>query len=543
MCDTVVEPPLTQKIIQCVIQQGRDFTHGGKKGMVEHMDKRKIIALKEEGHSNREVARQTGFDRETVSKYWNEYRRLLQELSEPGADTRAIQDSLFETPKRAAAPRTRSKYTEEAEKQLKEILKGEEKKARLLGANHKQKLSNRQIHKKLVTAGFDISEGTINAALAKIRKRQREVFIRQRYEFGDRLEYDFGQVNLILGGNLRVCHMAVISSPGGDFRWLYLYKNQKKDVFLDSHVRFFEMMGGCWREVVYDNMRNVVKKFIGKNERELNEDLLKMAAYYGYKINVTNCFKGNEKGHVERSVEILRNQIFADNFTFTSLDAAQEFAYSQLLKMNEKSRIEEEKQHLRPYRPPLELAEGKVAKVDTCSMISVDTVHYSVPEHLVGKRVFVKKYYDEIRVFYANKEVCRHKRLKGQGKMQVDIYHYLNTLRKKPGAVRNSVALKSIPKLKAIFDTFYSTQPKKFIELFLENKDLPIDGIIAFFECETANRGEIDALDVVKPISQIDVSARAHIAHYSTLTLKSDTSKLTPGAQASTIFSIGGATH
>jgi hypothetical protein len=87
------------------------------------------------------------------------------------------------------------------------------------------------------------------------------------------------------------------------------------------------------------------------------------------------------------------------------------------------------------------------------------------------------------------------------------------TQKKKPGANRNSVALKSIPRLKAVFDTYYSKQPKKFIELFLANKEQPIDEIIALFERETKNRGEIDALDVVKPISQIDVSARAFIAN------------------------------
>jgi hypothetical protein len=147
----------------------------------------------------------------------------------------------------------------------------------------------------------------------------------------------------------------------------------------------------------------------------------------------------------------------------------------------------------------------------------VDTVFYSVPEYLVGKRVIIKKYHNEIRVYAANEMVAKHKRLFGNGKMQVDIYHYLNTLRKKPGAVRNSVALKSIPRLKAIFDTYYKNQPKKFIERFLENKELSIEEIIALFERETANKGEIDALDVVKPISQIVVSARAFVANYAVL--------------------------
>jgi len=483
------------------------------------MDKRKIIELKEEGHSNREVSRRTGYDRDTVSKYWNEYRRRMQQLGESGADIRAIQDTLFATPKRASAPRTRTKYTEEVDTRVKEILKEEERKTRILGPTHKQKRTNRQIHKTLTDEGFDVSEATINLALARIRKRQKEVFVRQQYDLGDRLEYDFGEVQLVLNGIVKTCHMAVLSSNGGGFRWLYLYSNQKKAVFLDSHVRFFEMMGGSYCEIVYDNMRNVVKKFIGKNEKELNDDLLKMSAYYGFKINVTNCFKGNEKGHVESSVKILRNQIFAENYTYNTLEDAQEFAYSRLIKLNETSRMEDEKQCLLSYRPPLELADLSTPKVDNCSMISVDTVKYSVPEHLVGKQVVVKKYHDEIRVFFDNEEVCRHRRKKGNGKMEVNIYHYLNTLYQKPGAIRNSIALKSIPRLKAVFDTYYSKQPKKFIELFMENKDLPIDEIIALFEQETANKGEIDALDVVKPISQIDVSARAHIFNYAALTI------------------------
>jgi hypothetical protein len=296
-----------------------------------------------------------------------------------------------------------------------------------------------------------------------------------------------------------------------------LYTNEKKAVFMDSHVRFFEMMGGSWREIVYDNMRNVVSKFIGKNKKELNEDLLKMSLYYGFKINVTNCFKANEKGHVESSVQILRNQIFADTWKFNSLEDAQEYANSQLLKHNEGSQIEEEKKHLRPYRPPLELGIISEPKVNPSSLISVDRVFYSVPEYLVGKRVIVKKYHNEIRVYSNNELVAMHKRAYDKGSMYIDIYHYLNTLKKKPGAVRNSVALKSIPRLKAIFDTYYTGQPKKFIELFLKNKELPLDGIITLFERETSNKGEIAALDIVKPISQIDVSARAHIANYSDL--------------------------
>ena len=46
---------------------------------------------------------------------------------------------------------------------------------------------------------------------------------------------------------------------------------------------------------------------------------------------------------------------------------------------------------------------------------------------------------------------------------------------------------------------------------------VPFGEITALFERETACKGEITALDVVKPLSQVDVSARAFVANYAML--------------------------
>lgn len=485
--------------------------------MVRSMDKGKIIGMKEAGMKARAVARETGHDRKTIAKRWNEYQALSAELLEPGADVKAIQNRMTEEPKYNSAGRERRKYTAELDARLKEIVAEERRKDRKLGRGHKQKLTNKQIHEKLVAEGYDISGVTINSALADIRKKQKEVFIRQTYDLGERLEYDFGEVRLNCGEGMKTYHMAVFSSPAAGFRWLYLYTNQKKDVFMDSHVRFLEMMGGSYREIVYDNMKNVVSKFIGRNEKELNPDLVKMSMYYGYEINVTNCFRGNEKGHVENSVKVLRNQIFSSEYTFSSLEEARAYAHSRLRGLNEGCRIEEERSCLLPYKPPLELAVISENTVNTSSMISVDTAFYSVPEHLVGKRVIVKKYHDEIRVYAGNEQVCRHARIFGNGSMRVGIYHYLNTLLKKPNAIRNSVALKSIPRLKAIFDTHYADCPRKFIHTFQENRHCSVEEIIALFEEKTRCRAEIRALDVVKPVAALDVPVRASVALYAAL--------------------------
>jgi len=455
--------------------------------------------------------------RDTIAKYWRRFVELNNKLKENPELKEEIQDEMLSKPKSVARTRTRHKFTPELEERLHEILAEEKRKDRILGANHKQGLTNNQIRNKLVAEGFDISQPTINNALAEIRSRQRNVYIRQQHDFGDRLEYDFGEVRLDCGEGVKSYHMAVFCAPASKFRWLYLYTNQKRDVFMDSHVQFFAMMGGVWREIVYDNMKNVVTKFIGKNDKELSEDLVKMSMYYGFKINVTNCFSGNEKGSVEKSVDVLRSEIFAANWQFLSLDDAREYAVGRLNKLNEDSKIEEEIACLLPTKPKLELAAICECKVDKSSLISVDCVKYSVPEHLVGKAVIVKKYHEKICVYAENQPVCTHRRAFGNGTMQIDIMHYLCTLHKKPGAIKNSVALKSIPKLKAIFDKHYSKKPKQFIELFQENSYLTIEEILEVFEQRTATRGEIKALDVVKSISQVDVLTQSLIDNYASL--------------------------
>jgi transposase len=490
-----------------------------KKGMVGLEKKAKVIQLKNEGLSNREVARQVGLNRETVSKYWEEYKRRRHELVQTGVrvDEKQLQDEITSKPKYDTSGRKKYKYTEDMEKRLKDILKSEKRKNAILGQGHKQSMTNKQIFNILRDEGHDISQSTINNALARLRMKPKQVFIRQAYDYGDRAEYDFGEVRLIIGGTLGVYHMALFASSAGKFRWCKLYTNQKKPVFMDSHVRFFEIVGGCYREIVYDNMKNVVSKFIGKHEKELNSDLLKMSMYYGFKINVTNCFSGNEKGSVEKAVDVLRTELFAVNYTFNTLDDAQVYANAKLLKLNENSKFHEEKPHLLPLMPPLELATMTTAKVDKTSLISVDTVKYSVPEELVGQKVLVKKYHDEIRVYHNNAEVCRHRRAFGNGTLKIEIMHYLNTFVRKPGAINNSVALKSIPKLKAIFDTYYAKKPRDFIEILTENKHLAIEDIVKMFKERTANKAEFNAIVVVRPISQIDLSSRSSMADYALL--------------------------
>lgn len=177
-----------------------------------------------------------------------------------------------------------------------------------------------------------------------------------------------------------------------------------------------------------------------------------------------------------------------------------------MIELNKNSAISQEIKHLPPKKPKLDLATVTVQKPNKYSFVRVDTNHYSVPEHLIGRLVTIKKYYDTIGFYSNNILVCEHKKIDGHNEISIEIKHYLNSLSKKPGAVKNSHALKSIPKLKAIYDNNFSRNPKKFIELIQENKEKPIEDILLILK--QYNKSPID----IFPSSHlIDIAALSSI--------------------------------
>ena len=183
--------------------------------MLRQMDKGKVIGMKLAGMSNREIHRQEGYGRDKISEVWSEYTSALGRMKETGADIKAIQEEMYSEPKYDSSKRTKRKYTAVVEEALKEILEQEEAKTRRLGPRHKQKLTNKQIHEQLVVLGHDIGRVTINNAIAMLRRKLKEVYVRRHYDFGDRLEYDFGEVLLDCGKGIRKYHPLGCASATG----------------------------------------------------------------------------------------------------------------------------------------------------------------------------------------------------------------------------------------------------------------------------------------------------------------------------------------
>lgn len=71
-----------------------------------------------------------------------------------------------------------------------------------------------------------------------------------------------------------------------------------------------------------------------------------------------------------------------------------------------------------------------------------------------------------------NNLIAEHSKKDGIGEYSINIHHYIDTLLKKPKALKNSYALKQAPEiLQSIFNQYFSTKPREFLH-FLKNTDV-----------------------------------------------------------------------
>lgn len=272
-----------------------------------------------EGRSRREIAKLTGINRETVGKYIKQYEeRRIQLLAEgsTSVDVQALIDALTTAPKYKVGIRPKRKLTEEIEGKIKQhLIENEEK--RNMGMRKQQK-KPMDIFEVLEAEGVDISYSTVLRTIREIERKPKEAFIKGAYSPGDICEFDWGEVKLTINGETRTFQMAVFTSAYGNYRFACLFTKQTTECFQEAHALFFQHIQGVYRMMVYDNMRVAVKRFVG-TEKEPTEGLLKLSLYYGFQHRFCNIHSGNEKGHVERSVDVIRRKAFAFKLSYTKV--------------------------------------------------------------------------------------------------------------------------------------------------------------------------------------------------------------------------------
>ena len=353
---------------------------------VIHLNKKKEIILMyiRDGRSQRQISKETGVSRETIRKYIRDYEEKLSEFNEnlTEEDKTNIIDAITSKPKYTPSPRKKRALTNEVIDRIKYFLKENEQK-RLTGLSKQQK-KKIDMYETLIDEGFNVSYASVINAVNSIERKRREAYIRQEYSPGDIVEFDFGVVKINMPNDvIKEFQLAIFTTAYSNLRWARLFPKQNTACFLEAHAQFFKSIKGNHRTVVYDNTRVAVSKFVGLKEKEPTEALLKLSLYYKFDYRFCNAYRGNEKGHVERSVEYIRRKAFSDARVFNTLTEANIHLDEVLKKLNSKllSRInksplellEEEREYLLPDMPLYETASIADLRVSKYSTIIVDS--------------------------------------------------------------------------------------------------------------------------------------------------------------------------
>lgn len=303
-----------------------------------------------------------------------------------------------------------------------------------------------------------------------------EVYIPLIYSPGEAFQFDWGEVEVYINGELTTVQIAVINLCYSRHFYVRAYPCQKQELMLDAHQRAFEYFGGVCKRGIYDNLKTAVKKVLKGRHRNLQERFIQFNSHYLYEPQFCNPARGNEKGQVENLIGYLERNFFIPIPSFSSLEELNSrlisFAISrsrskphpEFPDKNCYEIYEKEKDQL--IQLPgynFECCRVQHSIVSPLSTATFDNNRYSVPVEYSGNIVMVKGNAEEVFIIYAGQEIARHKRCFGFNQLILNPYHYLGVLAKKPWAIRNGLPFKDWA-LPEIFNTYRQLLKEKFAD-------------------------------------------------------------------------------
>lgn len=305
--------------------------------------------------------------------------------------------------------------------------------------------------------GAEVSERAVRKWVAHRRRELGEppaAMVPLVHDPGVEAEVDWGEAVVILRGvstKLFVFHMRACHS-GGAFAMAFGRETQQ--AFLEAHAAAFDWFGGVFQTIRYDNLKAAVTKIL-KGRRRIESDRF-IALRSHYLFDSSFCEPGeqgaHEKGGVEGEVGRYRRRHFvplpevASIAELNVLIAAGCIGDLKRTIIGRAQTVGEaltaEMEYLRALpAEPFDARESSTPRVDSKSLVTVRQNRYSVPVCLVGRKVLVKIGAREVEVFSEHRLIAVHERLQGRYGVSGKLEHYLELLRRKPGALRCSLAL------------------------------------------------------------------------------------------------------
>jgi len=478
-----------------------------------------------EGKSIRQIARETGYARETVAK-------LAKQQDPP----------KYKRGKEYAAP-----VLKPFKERLREMVRENENLPR------KQRWTTPRMFEQLVTEGYQGAESTVRHYVGQIRKVEKipNSYIPLSYDPGNDAQVDWGEAVVIIGGQevtVQTFHMTMSYSRA---HFMMAFPSQKQECFAAGHVSAFGFFGGIPRRISYDNLKTAVKEVLLGKDRIEQPQFIALRSYYRFDTHYCTPGAGHEKGIVEGMVGFGRRRYLSPPPEFADFAALNAF-------LLEKCRADFLRQVHGQPAPIGEMFANEMPNMlalpthpfDCCRVVTVsrnrysqvrlETNSYSLPTDVAGAQFTAKLYPFEVKIFAPNglEPIATHPRSYETNQMVCDWHHYLPLLAQRPHAMPYARPLQGWQeKFPAIYGRVYNQliarYPtgeglKMFVELLCLHRKwtdeameaalknafahgtVHLDGVIYWLN--RAQRTEIE-------ISAADLSNRAHLAEIGTQTV------------------------
>lgn len=235
-----------------------------------------IHVLKAQGLSGRQIAKQLGISRNTVSRY----------LTSPDAPRYSS---------RSPRPTKLEPFHDYIDRRIKEASPDWICAPAML----------REIRALGYTGGLRQLQGFMGTRRPRPKD---DPVVRFETSPGQQLQVDF--VTFRRGRNPLYAFTAVLGHSR--YRWLRFVTDEKAETLIACHHLLLEHLGGVPREILYDNPKTVVleRDAFGDGKHRFNSGLLDTAKDYGFRIRLCRPYRAKTKGKVERFHRYLRQNFY-----------------------------------------------------------------------------------------------------------------------------------------------------------------------------------------------------------------------------------------
>lgn len=315
-------------------------------------------------------------------------------------------------------------------------------------APRKQQHTARRIYHRLVQEyGFAGSESTVRRMVRQIKESTPEPFVPLQVDLGEQAQVDWGQAQVMVGGQLVVAHLFCLRLRASGVSFAYAYPNERMEAFLDGHRRAFEWLGGVPRSCLYDNLKSAVLKILAGPERDEQKPFVAMRTHYLFESSFCRVRHGNEKGAVENLVGYVRRNTMVPVPQVGSFEELNARLLSWCKQDQQKRpQWEAEQASLRELPPVAHSCSRMVpVKVSPLCLVHFDRNRYSVPSSLVGKALFLRSFVDRVEVVDRERVVATHPRQYTRGETILALEHYLDAIAMKPRSATHAAAIRTLP--------------------------------------------------------------------------------------------------